>query len=1679
VGSPQAFFVHQSIAEHARRRPTAPALYLGDSVIDYGTLNRRADSIAALLRCRRILPDTLVGVSTVRPDHFVTAILGVLKAGAAYVPLEPTYPEERLAWMASDAAITALLADAGTASSLSVDLVRIDSLANRADVAGGTRLDPLNLAYVMYTSGSTGKPKGVAIQHCSVSNLVTCYTRLFEIGPRDCILQFAPHSFDVSVLEIFCALCAGASLCLLDAEARLSPNDIAAEMRAKRVTIIDVVPSLLDLLPADDFPDLRLVLTGMEPFSRKLINDWLIGSRRFINGYGPTEATVVSTVMECTRDTEGAPPIGFPIANTTAYIVDEDLRRVEPGEAGELCIGGIGVARGYLGQPALTADKFIPDPFSAVPGARMYRTGDIARQADEDAPLEFLGRKDHQVKVRGFRVELGEIETTLREHPHVREAVVVLTEAESLAAYVTAFDHDQPNPRLLLDYLAERLPPHMVPSTLTAVDSLPRTESGKVDRRALPTITRPPAATLERGSPLEETVVGVCREVLGVGAGLGLDDDLFAFGLHSLAAMRIIGRLERDLSAPLAVQQILHARSARGFASLIKDRRERAPRAALDERLDARSDAAIAGSPPEAAIGHCRWTPLSLSQQIPWFFQELVPNNRAYTFSALVRLEGSLDEHALEAALNAVVVRHEILRTTFRLVDGVPMQRVEPEATAALRREDISALPEEARERRLDELVHEEVRRSFDPSRLPLIRWTLVRVTESRHVLVHCEHHLVHDGWSFTVLLRDILEMYSAAVEERPPRLPQLDWQFRHYVAWEQQRLEAHGEQSLDYWVKQLQGAPRLELPTDRRRVGPPRLEGESFRSVLSTELSARLKAFSRENGITLFSAMLTAFFVLIGRYVRSDDVVVGTAVANRGRPELDDLVGMLVNTLALRLDLADDPSLREAALRAAGVVEQALPHQDLPIHRVVHALGGGRDLSRHPIFQTMFAFHDSPLPRLPVPNLQVSVYEGISNGSAKFDLQLVVIPDGDRSVTGPHESADSMILTWEYATDLFDRQTVERVAGHYERILRELVANPHGRLSKAVMLSTPERHVALGSQLVPAVEGAGETILGKLAEHAVRTPTARAIVQGDRAMTFRELESLSSAIAAKLAANRIRAGSIVGVFLNRSPELVACILGVLKAGAAYLPIDPSYPEERIHLMLSDAHVAAVLTATNLEPRVRLGSTRVILIDDPAAGCPPRPWRRASVPTDAPAYVIYTSGSTGRPKPAVVHRGGLENLVRWYVGEFEIANDDRVALVTSISFDLTQKNIFAVIVAGCELHLPQSDTYDPAEIVSMIDAAEVTLINCANSTFYTILDEAVLSDSTLRSLRSAVIGAEPMSPRRILKAAPQLAQRGVIVNTYGPTECADVCGLFRIERLSDFAERPVPIGRAITNAHMAILDSNLRPMLIGGVGEIYVGGAGVGLGYLNHPAATAERFVPNPFPEWTGSRIYGTGDLGKQLPTGELVFIGRIDQQLKVRGFRVEPGEIEAVLLTHPTVRDAAVVLDDSNPEIEARLAGYVVTERPIHQGDLDAFLKRQLPAHMVPSLLYALDALPRTPSGKLDRMSLSSAVPLAKTGPFRKPQTDYERALAEAWSEVLGLDEISADADFFQLGGHSLAATRVAAALRAKMGLTLPLRLLFDEPVLCDLASALEKEIRAKESRDYRNNARGYQTSA
>jgi amino acid adenylation domain-containing protein len=1841
----------------AARAPDSIALICEESQIEgepgknypkgamtYSELDQRSDALARFLISLGVRADVLVGMFMERSVEMIVGILGILKARGAYLPLDPTYPLERIAFMLEDTRAPVVLTQAhlsdllsrvksvefsqsGDDSQLKATQRRIvlmdedwEEIARTASIIEHTSVenesvensqDPLtsdpshDLAYVIYTSGSTGKPKGVMIEHHSLVNHALNFAALNELSATDRVLQFISFGFDASAEEIFPTLISGATLVLPGSSRELTTTDFCNLVERQSISILHLPVAFwhqcVDDMAAESLSvpkSVRVLVVGGESPSIDKLKSWvrMAGNRAnhhpgdfpsqttFINAYGPTESTIAASYFKCLFSVESAAamselsgeshryhlndldnlerlPIGRGLVNNQIYILDQALHPVPIGVPGEICIGGEGVARGYLNREAITAEKFIVNPFhladSQIPNLGnadmfradhrlyhrlyrrlyrlLYRTGDLGRYLP-DGNIEFLGRVDQQVKIRGFRIELGEIEAVLSLHPQVQSAAVLAREEapgkKSLVAYVvpgnglgsveynpveynqselpaneveiglisSKGDGGAVSADELRSYLRNNLPDYMVPAVFVMLDRMPLTPNGKIDRRALPA---PDGLQAELSSayvaprnPVEGLIAGVWEQVLGL-ARVGIYDNFFDLGGHSLIATQVISRLRNVFQIDVPLKDLFETPNVAGLATQIEAalKGEIGIAQPVIEPIERVAGSDLPLEPPQ----------LSFSQQRLWFLDQLAPGNLFYNIPLAVEIQGKLDAAALQKTLNEIVARHAVLRTNFKTIGGTPVQIVRAELNVELPFIDLTGLAEQEQKIEAKRLAQEEARLTFNLQSDPLIRARLLRLGAAgphqgeKHVFLLTMHHIVSDGWSMGVFLKEIVALYEAYSTGKPSPLPDLKIQYFDFAHWQRNWLQGEQlERQLDYWKKQLTNQSRfLDLPTDHPRPAIQSSRGATQSFEFSGDLSEKLNELSRREGATLFMTLLAGFQVLLYRYSGQEDISVGTAIANRNHSEIENLIGFFVNTLVMRTDLSGEPNFKALLKRVRDTSLGAYAHQDLPFETLVEALQPDRNLSHTPLFQVAFALQSSVLSQRPNSEdlnrggLAFNPIE-VDSGTAKFDITLSLA-----------ETPDGLAGALEYNRDLFEPDTIQQMIEHFRILLEGIVADPDQSVATLQLLSKTEQQVLLVDWNASEMDTPVDRCAHQLFEARVNEqPDVEAVRLEEIALTYRELDRRANQLAHYLRTLGVRPDVLVGISTERSFEMVTGILGVMKAGGAYVPLDPTYPSERLAYMIRDSEVPVLLTQQRLLERLpiqgsgesgatdstqlsttQLSTTQlsakmhIVCLDTDWPEIEKYPTNRvvSNVAPDNLAYMIYTSGSTGRPKGTLLRHRGLSNLTEAQRRAFGITENSRILQFSPLSFDASVWETFMALANGATLVLARQETLASGpDLLRYLKDQAITTATLPPSVLRLYTAEQV-SRQGLPSLQTVISAGEACTPELVANWSPGRD----FFNAYGPTETTVCASMYHCTGAETMQP---PIGEPIANTKLYILDKHLQLVPVGVPGELHVAGVSLAVGYRNQPEMTALKFIENPFrtagpdisdrsnqaqpgttslyPTRRVDRLYKTGDLVRYQRNGNIEFLGRVDQQVKVRGFRIELGEIESALGGYERLKEGVVVTQDAGAG-DKRLVAFVVPNpgEALEVNELRSFLRKVLPEYMIPSAFLILEELPLSPSGKVDRKALAAMRDFDRPelkSEYIAPRNDIERRLAAISSELLHLDKVGIYDNFFELGGHSLLATQFVSRVRDEYGIEFPLRKLFESPTISAIAETI-----------------------
>ncbi|WP_197196800.1 non-ribosomal peptide synthetase [Bacillus sonorensis] len=1618
--------LHQLFEEQVERTPDQTAVLFEGRKVTYRELNARANRLARDLRGKGVKPDHIVALMTERSIEMLVGILGILKAGGAYLPIDPDYPEERIGFMLKDSRTRWLLKQAHIGGSIpfsgeSMLLDESDSLTKaEANLTPVSKAD--DMAYVIYTSGSTGKPKGVMVEHHSVVNRLHWMQKQFPLEVDDVVLQKTQFSFDVSVWELFWWGQVGAKVCLLPPGGEKDPEVILETIARYGVKTLHFVPSMLsafldalkDGSRIEQIRSIRQVFASGEALPAPLAERFrrVVSSQtgaELINMYGPTEATVEVSCYECPlSDGITTVPIGKPIDNLQLYVVSP-FRNMQPiGVAGELCISGAGLARGYWNRPKLTAEKFVDHPFQA--GQQMYKTGDLAKWLP-DGNIEYLGRIDHQVKIRGYRIELGEIEHCMLEHQAVKEAVVTAREEangdKTLCAYYVA------KQRLTADELrahaALSLPAYMVPAFFTWLPSMPLTANGKIDRKALPQpdCQSIPSAYEEPATKTEKRLADLWKKTLGV-ERIGATDHFFDLGGHSLKAMTLVSFIHKEFGTDIHLRDVFRYPTVRGLADRIGAKKSVSPYAGIEP------------------VPRQETYPVSSAQKRMYVLQQLDPKSTAYNMPVVLELNGRVDDRRMEKVFQKLIERHESLRTRFFIAEGEPVQQV-------LKTVPFTVSRVHGTEQEADHWAQSFVQ-PFALSKAPLLRAGMMEIGADRHLLAIDMHHIIADGVTLSIFINEFSKLYDAA------DLPPLKIQYKDFAVWQHVRMKNEAYRKKEaYWMEQLSGElPLLQLPADKPRPAVQSFAGDAIEAHADLELKQKLEQLAKDNGATLYMVLLAAYQTLLSRYSGQEDMIIGSPIAGRPHADLEPIAGMFANTLSMRGQPRGDKTFKAFLQEIKEMALGAFENQEVPFEELVEKLEVHRDVNRNPLFDSMFVLQNMDDAELNMNGLTLRPYNRQMYKTAKFDLTLQA-----------EERETGLAFTWGYSTALFERETVERWTGHWLRLLEQVAETPDIPLGEIDLLTEAEKHQLLITfNDTEADYPQNKTIQQLFEEQAERTPDHIAIAFKNRQLTYRELNERANRLAHSLRSRGIHPNDVVGLMTERSPEMIIGILGILKSGAAFVPVDPDYPAKRIRLMIEDSSASTFVVQSHLAERVPAGVTVIEPESDELLDEPSHNPQAVNQPDDL-FYVIYTSGTTGKPKGAMLNHRNFVNLIHFQLTMGGIDFSHHVLQYATFSFDASYHEIFSTLLSGGTLRLiTKEQQTDPEELLNIIDRHQIRVLFLPAAFLKFLFQNKYYADRFPACVDHIASAGEQLVVSGEMKQALREKQIS-LHNYYGPSETHVVTTLTMNpdDQIDEFPS----IGRPISNTRIYLLNQQKKLVPIGVEGELYISGDSVGPGYINQAKLTDEKFVADPFQ--SGAKMYRTGDLAKWLPDGQITFIGRIDHQIKIRGYRIELGEIEHQLMAHHAVKEAVVIAREGAGGME--VCAYYTANRPVGADELRGYLAAALPAYMMPSALTELERMPVTSNGKLDRKALPE--PKRLSSAYTEPATATEARLAVLWQEVLGVERVGATDHFFELGGHSLKAMTLIARIHQELEAEVPLRELFLHPTVRDLAVWIE----------------------
>ncbi len=1635
--------------------PDNIAVAINGEEISYKELDEKSDIVYRKLIAENVKLEDKIILYTGKSVNMIAAMIGILKAGAAFLPVDPVTPAERVRYIAGDSNAKFIITNKRYLENLEdLEIEKVilneivDSSENKNIATASIKLQPENLAYIIYTSGSTGKPKGTLLQHIGVVNLAKSLAKLYGINSDSNILQFASINFDASIYEIFGGLLNGAKITLFEKNDLKNPDVLLDEFEKLKVTFLTLPPTLLSVMKPKKISHLKTILSAGEACPTEIGIKWN-KYYNFFNGYGPTEATVASTIEKFDgTDKYLTVPIGNAIPNIKVYVLDKYLNEVPVGVTGELHVSGINLARGYIGKPDLTAEKFIPDPFSGNPGDRMYKTGDLVKIHD-DGKLEFIGRVDNQIKLRGFRIELGEIENVLAEHPDINIAAVIVRESANndkiISAFVQVNDKENFNKSEILDLLRNKLPDYMVPTTLTVLDKMPITINGKIDRAKLKEMKIDEFEKSEYvapETPTEILLANIWKELTGVD-NVGLNDNFFNLGGHSILATQAVSRIREAFGVEVSLKDFFEMKNLKELARFI-DESDRSISEEIQKPID--------------KINRDGELPLSFSQQRLWFLSQFAPEGSSYNIPAVLELNGKLNLDALNYAINKMIERHEVLRTAFYSKNGKPQVKIEDKFDFKIELIDVSNA--DSKDDNVKKILEETIRTPFDLTKIPLFNVKLIKIKPDAHICAIVMHHIISDGWSIGIIVNEISELYKSFITSTEPQLDDLKIQYVDYAAWQKSVLSGETlEKEIEFWKNELEGASLvLELPTDKPRPQVQTFNGTNVNFTLEEGLSEKIEKVSTKLNITPYMFLLGAFEILLSKYSRQTDFIIGTPIANRTKIETEKLIGFFVNTLAIRATVDKNMTVQELMKSVRAKMLAAYSHQSLPFEKLVEVIQPERDTSHSPLFQVAFVFQNTPESAIELPGLKVKQYE-MESATANYDITLYMQKFG-KAFNG----------TFEFNTDLFYKDTIEKIIKEFSVLISKLTEDTKERIRNISLLESEGLNKILYEfNESEHVYEKDKCVHRKFEELVAANPDAIALTFTEveeklaltEQLTYDEVNKRANRLARLLRKNGVTRDTVVGISLPRSFDMAISMLAILKAGGAFLPIDPTYPEDRIKHMIEDSGTNILISIEQISKNYKFYNGKIINLDSgkELINAEDNTNLDNTVYPENLAYIIYTSGSTGLPKGTMLSHKGLLNLSLAQKDAFNISGKSKILQFSSYSFDASVWEFVMALLNGASLSLVGQDIVKlGSSLKKAMEVLNITTVTLPPSVLKVIPFEE--NNSNLPALETIIVAGESCPPELVNK----WSKNRKFVNAYGPTETT-VCASMHICD-GKYSTVP-PIGKPIYNFKLYVLDDNLLPLPVGVPGELYIGGPGIARGYLNRPELTAEKFIPNPFSKIAGERIYKSGDLARWLPNGEIEFLGRIDNQIKLRGFRIELGEIESVIRKDKAVKDVVVDIKKDSKN-EDRLIAYVVPKfDEIDENEIKLFARTKLPDYMVPQHVIKIDTIPLSPSGKVDRraLPLPDFKNLRSAVKYVAPRNETEKILAGIVKELLNVDKVGVHDNFFDLGGHSLLATQFVSQVQEKLGYDIPLRSLFENPTVEGLANLiLNNEVKSIE---------------
>jgi len=1617
--------IHELFEEQVKKTPENIAVVYGDSKLTYRQLNERANSLAWLLRRKGTVPDTIVGVVVEQSLEMIVGILGVLKAGGAYLPIDPGYPKDRIRYMLCESGANILLSKGKFIEKLEYNGEFID-LEDKG-IYCGEKADPpqinnsKNLAYVIYTSGSTGTPKGVLIQHNALVNLCFWYIKNYNVTNKDRATKCAGFGFDASVCEIYPYIISGATIYIISEDMKLHAEKINDYCHKNGITVSFLPTRLCEQFMEYENSSLRILLTGGDKLKKFRQKNYML-----VDNYGPTENTVVTTSFKVEREYANI-PIGKPIDNTKIYILNRDNSLQPIGVPGELCISGDGLARGYLNSPELTAEKFVNNPY--FPGERMYKTGDVARWLP-DGNIEFIGRLDNQVKIRGFRIEAGEIEAILLKHEPVKEAVVEALEDKNGNKYLCGYivsDREVPVQELRA-HLAERLPGYMIPQYFVRMEKMPLNQNGKIDKKALPE----PLGDINTGTEyvaprdeVEKKLAEVWREVLKV-QKTGVNDSFFELGGDSFKAALVISKVNRSVNVEISFVELFENSTISKLAEVIRPKYEELKR--LGEITGQMAGKDISIQPVEKKDYYIT----SSAQKRMYILSKLIGEDIGYNIPMAMCVEGNLDRERFERAMKELVKRHEALRTSFELVDNEPVQRVHDEADFEIEH------MEEADEEKVEGILRDFIR-PFDLCKAPLMRVGLVKIREDKYMLVMDIHHIISDGVSMGVIFREIADLYKGDNLDIP------GIQYKDFSIWQNTYLQSEAvKKQEEYWLNMLSGEiPVLNMITDYPRPAVQSFEGDRIEFTAGKKIVEGLRKLAAGSGSTMYMVLLAAYNVLLSKYSGQEDIIVGSPISGRPQADLQNVVGMFVNTLAMRNYPGREKTFKEFLKEVKVNALKAYENQEFQFEELVEKIGIKKDISRNPIFDTVFLLQNMDMKEIRIEGLNFK-FHSMEFNISKFDLTITAT-----------EKSEGISFSLEYCTDLYKRDTAERLGVHYLKVLEQVAENWDKRIKDIEVLGEEEKNRILKDFNDTGADYPRNKTIQEIFEYqADKNPNNTAVIHGDKELTYRELNERANKLAGILREKGVKPDGIVGIIAERSPEMIVGLMAILKAGGAYLPLDPNFPEERMSFMLEDSNVSILLEYRTKETNTRewpYNSIEVLNIaDEDLYEGSGENLTKVNTARDL-AYIIYTSGSTGKPKGVMIEHRNIINMVK-DTNCIDIKQDDRILQLSNYAFDGSKFDIYSALLNGAAIVMIDKDDAANIEKLSRIICDKGITISLITTALFNVLVDMKIE--SLKNMRKILSGGERVSADHVRKALKQLGP-GKVIHVYGPTESTVYSTYHFVDSIGENAAT-IPIGKPLANTRVYIVDKNLKLQPVGVGGELCISGDGLARGYLNNPGLTGEKFINNPFEP--GERMYKSGDLARWLPDGSIEFLDRIDNQVKIRGFRIELGEIEAALLKHECVKEAVVISKEDNRG-SRYLCGYIVSDRELPVSELRAHISGELPDYMVPSYFIQLEKMPLNQNGKIDKKALPEPGGDINTGTeYAAPRNEAEEKLQKICEEILGVDRIGINDNFFELGGHSLKATILMSRIHKELCADIPLKEIFENPTISTMSEYIAK---------------------